>query len=237
VSTHAEDRKLVGSLLLRQASIRVADAATEEALDALVDAWTDGFLDILRHAKLSDADIESALSASGLTADAVNSTNPEGVKTAGLGDWIVALGGKILKGAWHMLVHPFASAWKLVTSSEYRTKIKTAIKRAVRHEIRSSKHMLKVAMRLAQGEEVRPQEVKAAVVQFVDIATKVLIFVFIGPHVAHMFAEGPLRAMMALMSPVDEVAGVMLDKPLRWVTNKFLGAAIGLLPSGFYTHF
>jgi hypothetical protein len=85
--------------------------------------------------------------------------------------------------------------------------------------------------------EVRPQEVKAAVVQFVDIATKVLIFVFIGPHVAHMFAEGPLRAMMALMSPVDEVAGVMLDKPLRWVTNKFLGAAIGLLPSGFYTHF
>jgi len=219
-------------------SSRVADAAFSNALDALVDGWADGFLDILKGVKVSPEDVEKALFVSGLTADGVNGgLDTEAVRTAGLGDWVKALGGKILKSAWHSLVHPFVSAWKLVVSPSYRGTIKKALKRVVSHEIRSTKHMARVAMRLAQGEEIPPQEVRAAALQFVDILTKVLLGVIVGPHIAHLFAAGPLRAMMALMSPLDEVAGVLLDAPIRWASRKFLGGALGLLPSGFYTHF
>lgn len=216
---------------------KVADAAFDRALDALVDSWTEGFLDSLRKVRLDGREVARALSRSGLSADDVNALNPEGMKTAGFGDWITALGGKILKSTWHALAQPFVSVWKLLTSSAYRLEIKRSIKRTVKHEIRATRHMANVVMRLAQGEKIPPQEAKAAARQFADIATKVILGVVIGPHVAHLFAAGPLKALMMLMSPLEEIAGMAFDKPLRWASEKFLGGAIGLLPSGFYTHF
>jgi hypothetical protein len=217
--------------------VRVADAAFDQALDALVDSWTDGFLDLVHEAKLSEEDVEAALEQGGLTADTVNDSDSDAIRTAGFGDWISALGGKILKSAWHMLSAPFISAWKMASSPSYRTAIKKAVKRVVSHEIRSTKHMARVAMRLAQGEEVHPKEARAAALQFVDIISKLILAIVVGPHIAHLFAAGPLRAMMALMSPLDEVAAIAFDKPLRWVSRRFFGGVIGLLPSGFYTHF
>lgn len=236
--TQPNAHRVVIAYALHQASVqKVADAAFEKALDALVDSWTDGLLDAASSVKIDDDAVGDALSQAGLSAGNVNALTPEGVKTAGLGDWISALGGKILKGAWHALTNPFLSAWKLLTSTSYRQEIKKSIKKAVSHEIRSTKHLAQVAMRLAQGEKVPPKEAKAAAMQFADIASKVILGIIIGPHVAHLFAAGPIKALLSLMSPLDEVAGVAFDKPLRWISKKFLGEAIGLLPSGFYTHF
>ena len=136
-----------------------------------------------------------------------------------------------------MIVHPFLSLGKLVKSSAFRQEVKNAFKRALRHEVRATKHMLSVAGRLARGEEVKPQERKAAMHQLVDVLTKALLLYFAGPHVAHLFQSGLWRALGALLSPLDEIIVILLDKPLRAATRKLLSADIGLMPSGFYTHF
>ena len=218
----------------------------EAAIDGLIDNWVDGFFDILKGYDLKDENIEEAIQeASGqVDTEALNEVYAEGegldlnaIRTAGFIDSVRAFGGKLLSGAWHMLTGPFHALWKMLTSPQYRTHIKNGMKRAVRHEIRSSKHMVKVALRLAKGENVPPQEVRAAAIQFLDLLSKVILAWIAGPHIAHLFAKGVAKAMMALLSPLDEVAAVLLDKPLRWATQKFLGQAIGLLPSGFYTHF
>ena len=231
-------------MILRMASSRLVRANAgpmdfDTTLDLVVDSWTDGFLDLLSDKKPTEDDIEKAFSSAGITAEDVNALPvSQGLaRTAGVMDYIVALGGKILKGVWHMITHPFISMWKLLTSSQYRAEVKKGIKRAISHEIRATKHMFNVVVRLSKGEEVKPQEVKAAARQFLDLATKILIGYFIGPHIADLFKEGILKAAAALLSPLDEVIAVAVDKPIRWATEKFLGEAMGLLPSGFYTHF
>ena len=205
-------------------------------VDAIIDSWGEAFIGSLAKFRMTEADVDAALSGD-LTADDVNAAFDPTGKTAGFMDTVSALGGKVLSGAWHMLTAPFIAAWKMATSPQYRAKVIAGIKRALRHEVRATKHMVVVAQRLLAGEEVKQQEVKAAVVQFVDLAMKVLIGVFVGPHIAHLFAHGVLKALASLLSPLDEVIGVMIDKPLRWATQHLIGESVGLLPSGFYTHF
>lgn len=136
-----------------------------------------------------------------------------------------------------MLSAPFLAAWKLVVSPSYRVQIRKGIKRAIVHEIQASKHMLIVASKVARGEPVAPGEVRMAVIQFVDIATKVLLGFLIGPHLSHFLMAGPLKALVSLLSPLDEIGAVLIDRPIRFATKALLGEAIGFLPSGFYTHF
>lgn len=218
----------------------------EMALRLMVESWVDGALNILKSYRLSDEEIGSALEESSGSVDAEDLNEAyaeeEGldlqtIRTAGLADTVSAFGGTLLKGAWHMLTAPFHALWKLLTSSEYRKEIKTATIRAVKHEARSTRHMTRVAVRMFRGEEVKPQEIRAAAIQFADIFSKVLLAWIVGPHIAHLFSHGVVKALMSLLSPLDEIVGVLLDKPLRWMTQKLLGQAIGLLPSGFYTHF
>lgn len=223
-------------LLKRIASGKRAEVSPEVILDQMIDNWAEGFLSLLVKADLTEEDVNKALSKD-VGAEDVNALFETQMKTAGLKDTIRALGGKVFSGAWHMITHPFISAWKLLTKPTYRKQVALGIKRAVKHEARATKHMLAVAVKLASGEEVKPQEVRAAAIQFADIATKVLIAYFVGPHIAHMFSHGVLKALASLLSPIYEVIGVAIDKPIRWATEKFLGVSIGLLPSGFYTHF
>ena len=68
----AQEILSVRSTRQKLSSVRVADAAFDQALDALVDSWTDGFLDLVHEAKLSEEDVEAALEQGGLTADTVN---------------------------------------------------------------------------------------------------------------------------------------------------------------------
>ena len=217
-------------------SRRTAAADVMDVVDAIVDSWGEALLINLAKFRMTEADVDAALSGD-LSAEDVNAAFDPTGKTAGIMDTVQALGGKVLSGAWHMLTAPFIAAWKMATNPSYRAKVIAGIKRALRHEVRATRHMVVVAQRLLAGEEVKPQEVKAAVVQFVDIAMKVIIGVFVGPHIAHLFAHGVLKALASLLSPLDEVIGVMIDKPLRWATQHLIGESIGLLPSGFYTHF
>lgn len=215
---------------------RTATADVMDVVDAIIDGWGEAFLGNLARFRMTESDVDAALSGD-LSAEDVNAAFDPTGKTAGIMDTVTALGGKVLSGAWHMITHPFIAAWKMATSSQYRAKVIAGIKRAIRHEVRATRHMVVVAQRLISGEEVKPQEVRAAVMQFVDLAVKVLIGVFVGPHIAHLFAHGVLKALASLLSPIDEVIGVMIDKPLRWATQQLIGESVGLLPSGFYTHF
>jgi len=214
---------------------RTASADQWDVVDAIIDQWADAFLHRLSGYNLTPQDVDAALSGE-VSAEDVNAIFDPSGKTAGIMDTVHALGGNVLSGAWHMITHPFIAAWKMVTNPQYRAKVIVGIKRAIRHEVRATRHMIVVAQRLLAGEEVKPQEVRAAVIQFVDIAMKVIIGVFVGPHIAHLFAHGVLKALASLLSPLDEVIGVMIDKPLRWATQHLIGESIGLLPSGFYTH-
>jgi len=220
----------------RHLRTRRASADVLDVVDAIVDAWGEAFLVGLARFRMTEDDVDAALSGS-LSADEVNAAFDPTGKTAGVMDTVQALGGKVLSVAWHMLTHPFIAAWKFITNPQYRAKVITGIKRAIRHEIRATRHMVGVAQRLIAGETVKPQEVKAAVMQFIDIAMKVLIGWFIGPHIAHLFAQGVFKALASLMSPLDEVIGIIIDAPIRWATQHLLGESVGLLPSGFYTHF
>jgi hypothetical protein len=214
---------------------RTASADQWDVVDAIIDQWADAFLHMLSGYTITSQDVDSALSGE-VSAEDVNVLFDPSGKTAGIMDTVHALGGKVLSGAWHMITEPFHVAWKLFTSAQYRAKVVVSIKRAIRHEWRASKHLLIVANRLLAGEEVKPQEVHTAAIQFVDVLTKVLLVYFIGPHLVHLFSHGILKAVGALLSPLDEIAAVLVDKPLRMVTQKFLGRSVGLLPSGFYTH-
>lgn len=224
----------VASRHLRSASTDVLDVL--DVLDAIVDNWGEALLDRLAKYRVTEDDIDAALTGS-LSAEDVNASFDPTGRTAGVMDTVTALGGKVLSGAWHMITHPFIAAWKMVTSSQYRAKVITGFKRAIRHEFRATRHMVRVANRLMNGEEVPKQEVRAAVLQFVDLAVRVLIGMFVGPHISHAFAHGGMKALASLLTPLDEVVAVVIDKPMRWATNQLIGEAIGLLPSGFYTHF
>jgi len=174
------------------------------------------------------------LQAEGVTADALNALADPMTKQAG--GFIRALGGLVFRGLWALVVHPFLALGKFVRSSQFRSEVKASFKRALRHEVRATKHMMDVAGRLARGEEVNPHERKAAMHQLVDILTKAILIYFAGPHVAHLFAGGVWKALAAFMSPLDEIIAILLDKPIRAAARKLLSADIGMLPSGFYTH-
>lgn len=226
----------MGDLELRVVR-RFVQASDEAALTAMADHWADVFLDALAGAvDLSPAHVESVLEAKGLTAESVNERDGMD-KTAGALEWVKALGGKILKGTWHMLMGPFFAMRKFVTSPAFRAEVKAGVFRALDHEKRSTFHMFAVAGRLARGEEVNPHERKAAMVQLVDILTKAALAAVVGPHVVALFQGGLWKALAAALSPMDDIVVVLFDKPIRMAARKLLGADIGMLPSGFYTHF
>jgi hypothetical protein len=211
-------------------------AQDEEALDALADHWAEVFLDELASAtNITEREVSDVLQAEGLTADKVNALSDETTKEAG--GFLRALGGLVLRGLWHMIIQPFIGLGKLIKSSSFRNEVKASFKRALRHEVRATKHMMDVAGRLARGEEVKPQERKAAMMQLVDILTKAVLVYFAGPHIAHLFSGGIWKALATFLSPIDEIVVILLDKPLRAASKKLMSADIGLMPSGFYTHF
>lgn len=220
----------------RVASRYIRAQDDEAAFEVMVDHWIDVFLgDLADNTQIDEGDVEALLRSQGVTAEDINDVM--GMKQAGLGNLVKALGGWIAQGLWHMIVGPFIGLKKLITSSQFRGEVKAAFRRALNHEVRATKHLISVAGRMARGEEVNEPERKAAMHQLVDILVKVVVIYLAGPHVAHLFSHGIWKALGALMSPLDEMAALLLDKPIRAAAKKLLSADIGLLPSGFYTHF
>jgi hypothetical protein len=191
-----------------------------EAFEVMVNHWIDVFLDELaEHTHINEGDVEALLRSEGVTADDVNALGGS-VKEAGLGNLVQALGGWVLKSAWHMILGPFIGIRKFIASSKFRTEVKQSFKRALSHEVRSTKHMISVAGRLARGEEVNPHEKKAAMRQFVGLLVKVILLYFAGPQIAQYFSGGVLKAL--LLSPLDDILTALLDKPLRAAAHKLL---------------
>lgn len=209
----------------------------EAAMDAMVDYWLDQALEEFEGSlEMSERSVENALLTKGVSADKLNEVFHQDTNKESAGG-IRALGGFLLKTLWHMVIGPFVSIAKFIKSSAFRNEVKLAFKRALKHEVRSTKHMVSVAGRLMRGEEVNPQERKAAMMQFVDIFTKVLLAYLTGPHIAHMFSGSVWKVIGTFLSPLDEILAVLLDKPIRAAAKKLLGSDLGMLPSGFYTHF
>ena len=209
-----------------------------DVLVQLAYSWMDEFLDLLEPVRLTVSDIEAVLE--GADIEALNDAYVEetGVdRTAGAAETVQVAGGKLLKGAWHALTGPITSIWKLLKSKGYRAEIKKSLLRVIHHEVRATRHLIHVAVKLSKNEPVSKHEMRMAAVQFVDLASKAIMIWFIGPHVAHFLSSGVTNILLSLISPFDDLAGILLDRPLRWVSKKFLGRELGLLPGGFYTHF
>lgn len=214
---------------------RVAMRFTEEAgVDAVIDHWADLFLDeMASNTQISESDINTALHQSGLTAEGLNSV-VDGEKYAS-GGFLRALGGLVLKGVWHMVVHPFLAISKLIQSETFRTEVKAAFKKALRQEIRASRHMLGVAERIALGEEVNPQERKAAMSQFVSLFTRAVLLYFAGPRVTQLFTGSLWKALSTVLTPLNEIIVILLDKPLRAAGMKLMRTEV-TVPSSFQKH-
>lgn len=195
-------------------------AQEDEAFEVMVNHWIDVFLDELAgNTHIQAGDVEALLRSEGVTADDVNALGGGSVKEAGLGNLVQALGGWVLKSAWHMILGPFIGIGKFIASPKFRTEVKQSFKRALSHEVRSTKHMIGVVGRLARGEEVNPHEKKAAMHQFVGLLVKVVLLYFAGPQIARYFAGGVLKALV--LSPLD-ILTALLDKPIRAAAHKLL---------------
>jgi hypothetical protein len=228
---------MMQAIATRVAQRYLRATSPEGVFEDLADTWVDAFIDALPNVSVSEDEVERVLERDGLTADKLNEMTGAPVKTASAYEWVAALGGFILKRVWKTIAHPFVSLEAFIRSPEFRADVKRAFKRALSHEVRSTKHMMEVAERLAKGDEVKPQEVKAARAQVIDILSKAVLIYVVGPHLAQLFAHGVMKALLAILSPLDELAAILLDKPLRIATKKMLDTETGLLPSGFYTHF
>lgn len=219
---------------LYTSQVRVADqfiqGREDRTFDALVDTWVDLAFDMLRGARV---DVEEALQAGGITAEALNQA-AAGRLATGDTTTLRALGGEVLSWVWETFTHPFTVAWKMLTSSQARAETKTWLKGVARKEATKTRHMVGVAATLARGGEVDRADLAKAVHQFVDLLKTALIVGVLGHHFGPQIIQDPLHVMGVLASPADELVGLMLDKPLRMITRYMLGQGFGILPSSFY---
>jgi hypothetical protein len=137
---------------------------------------------------------------------------------------------KALGGAWHTVSHPFHAAWDLAKRPEARKELRAKIGTALKKEGAETKALVGTIGRAMKGEKISSAERSAAIAQTADLVKAALMTYAVG----HIFAGGVVKALATLASPVDEIVGVALDKPLRKITEKVFGAAHGLLPSAFY---
>jgi hypothetical protein len=212
---------------------RYLQAREDQVFDALIDTWVDAAFDALRRVRLDPGDLEAALLAGGVTADALNEATAGKVAT-GDTTTLRALGGEILSWVWETFTHPFVTAWKLITSNQARSETKFWLKTIARKEATKTRHMMAVASTLARGGEVERAELGKAVHQFVDLLKTALILGVLTHHFGPQLIRDPLHVLGVLASPADELVGLMLDKPLRIVTRYLLGQGFGILPSSFY---
>jgi uncharacterized protein YnzC (UPF0291/DUF896 family) len=202
---------------------RVASRYVQAGADDTIDRWSDLFLDALgQKVDFSEKDITRLFQINGISAEDLNKLDTG--KQAG--EEIYTLGGWIRRGLWYVLVRPFVVLGKFVKSQEFRTEVKTAIRKAVRQEVRSTRHMVRVLDRLSRGEDVHPQELKAALRQFADLASKVVLLIILGPNVANLFTAGAWKAMSAILAPLSEILVVLFHRPIQAAAKLFLSTPV-----------
>lgn len=131
-----------------------------------------------------------------------------------------------------MVAGPFVAAFNVVKDPKYRKEVLGHIGKAIATETKETGGLLRTFGKALTGRPVTPQEKTDAINQTVD-----LIKVGLGTAiVGHVAAAGVVELLKDLAMPYDDVAGMLMDKPLRRVTEKYFGPqhAHGLLPSAFY---
>ena len=220
--------------LQERVASRYIQATDEAAFDALVNHWTDQFLDeVAAQTKIDEPAVESFLASKGVDADDLNAVagmKTAELKTAGLGSVLKILGGLVLQGIWWLVMRPFLALGKFVISGKFRSEVRAAFKKALNHEVRATRHIANVAGRLARGEEVHPTERKEAMKQFVSILVRVILVCLAGTTVVGLFAGTFWTALTALLGPVSEMVVVLLGGPIKAATTKLLSADIAQFP-------
>lgn len=199
----------------RRVAQRYRRAADDEAaLDALADHWADVFFDTLEaEVEIDEDDVTKAIETLGISEEHLDTLAD---KTAGLGD------------LWSLVMSPFVAIKKLIMSQAVRDQIKKSFKRALSHEVRSSRHVLEVAGRLARGEPVRAPERQAAMRQLVSVLSNAALFFLVGPGIANL---GVWKALGLLAKPLKGAIALVLDKPLKKAAKRLLDSDIGDVPS------
>lgn len=143
-------------------------------------------------------------------------------------------GGKIkglLGKAWGTLIEPFVGAFHLATKKSARKAFAAKIGGAVKKEAGETKELLRTLKKaLTPGQKVSKEERARAINQTTDLIKVALI----GTMYGHIAAQGIGELLATVASPVEEILGAMIDKPLRRATKKIFGHEHGILPSSFY---
>jgi hypothetical protein len=198
-------------------------AQLDDGAQQVLDRWADMFLGELGKVKIKEKDVSKLLKSQGITPEDINSL--DGGRQAG--DFIPALGGWVKKGLWYLLVRPFLVVGKLVKSGQFRKEVKAAFRRELSHDVRATRHMLRVARKIAAGESVKPQEKKAAIKQFVSVMTRAVLVVMGGPTASSLFSGSVWKALGGLMVPAQELLVMLLYRPMQSAAGKLMTAPMG----------
>jgi hypothetical protein len=143
-------------------------------------------------------------------------------------------GGKLksaLGAGWDTLKEPFVGAFHLATKKSARKAFKEKIGGAFKQETKETKAMLGTLKKGLTGQKVTKEERTAAINQAADLVKAALI----GTMYGSIAAQGIGELLATIASPVEEIVGALLDKPLRKITKKVFGQEHGILPSAFYS--
>lgn len=137
---------------------------------------------------------------------------------------------KALHHTMHMVTEPFHVAKKLWTSPEARKNLKDSFKKAFHTEAKETKHLGQTIKDALSGKAISEEDRSKAINQTADLAKVALGGVFL--H--HLAGYGIKKFLASVATPLDEVIGVLIDKPIRKITKKVFGQEHGLMPSAFY---
>jgi hypothetical protein len=194
-----------------------------DALDFFIYRVADQFLDALSRLDLfAEKNVSMALLQKGLDATSVNKLTAG--KTAG--PLVKALGGLIARGLWYALIRPFLLLAKIVRSASFRSEIKADVRRALRKEVRETRHMFDVASRWQRGDTIHPQELKAAKDQMLRILVKLVLVYFATAPVTGLFQGGLWKAIQRFAAPAEEILILLLDRPLTALLQRLRDAPV-----------
>lgn len=154
-------------------------------------------------------------------------TAPAKVSTKSIGGTLKAA----LGSGWDTLKEPFVGAFHLATKKSARKAFKEKIGSAFKREAKETKAMFGTVKKALTRQKVTKEERTAAINQAADLVKAALI----GTMYGSIAAQGIGELLATIASPVEEIVGAILDKPLRKITKKVFGQEHGILPSAFYS--
>lgn len=141
--------------------------------------------------------------------------------------------GKEIAGLALLPYHAAKGALQLAIKPKVRQALAGKFLHVVKQESKETAAMVGTLAKLATGQKTTHEEHVAAANQAVDLVKLAAASTIVG----HWAAGGLAELAKELAMPWDDLAGSLVDKPLRALTNRYLGTGNihGLLPSAFYS--